>query len=331
VPIEGDQDPNVVLQRLREKLHGYANIQSITGIYNNLGRGMDGSSRHSAIGFDYNNRSINTTWMGVSYDFVKTLDLKLVAGRDFSREFPTDSNAVVINEAMAKQLSLKNVIGVQLNVHDSANPMTVIGVVKDFNIESLHQKIEPVSFVIEKPFGVHYALVKVAATDLPASMSLLKNTWKQILPNSEFKGSFLDENIDRQYKREEKMGQVFISGAVIAIVLSCMGLLAMVLLIVTQRVKEIGIRKVLGAGVPNIVLLIAKDFMWLILLAFLIAAPLGWWSMQQWLDHFAYRVDIQWWVFGLAAILAVLIAFITISFQAIKAARANPVENLRME
>jgi putative ABC transport system permease protein len=331
VPIEGDQDPNLVLQRLREKLHGYSNIQSITGIYNNLGRGMDGSSRHSAIGFDYKNRSINTAWMGVSYDFVKTLDLKLVAGRDFSRELPTDSNAMVINEAMAKQLGLKDVIGVQLNVHDSAAPMTIIGVVRDFNIESLHQKIEPVSFIIEKPFGVHYALVKVAATDLPTSMSLLKSTWKQILPNSEFKGSFLDENIDRQYKREEKMGQVFISGAVIAIVLSCMGLLAMVLLIVTQRVKEIGIRKVLGAGVPNIVLLIAKDFMWLILLAFLIAAPLGWWSMQQWLDHFAYRVTIQWWVFGLAAILAVLIAFITISFQAIKAALSNPVKNLRTE
>lgn len=331
VPIESDQNPNVVLERLREKLNGYSNIESVSGIYNNLGRGLDGSSRHSSIGFDYKNRTIKTGWMGVSYDFAKTLDLKFVAGRDFSREFLTDSNAMVINEAMAKQLGEKDVVGLQLPVHDSAPPMTVLGVVKDFNYESLHKKIEPIAFVLEKDFGVHYALVKVNASNLPASMGLIKNTWKQILPNSEFKGSFLDENIDRQYKREEKMGQIFISGAIIAIVLSCMGLLAMVLLIVTQRIKEIGIRKVLGATVPNIVLLISKDFLWLITIAFLIAAPLAWYSMQQWLNHYAYRINIAWWVFVMAAIIAFVIALVTISIQAIRAALANPVKNLRTE
>jgi ABC-type antimicrobial peptide transport system permease subunit len=331
VPIEGDQDPNTVLERLREKLNGYPNIQSVSGIYNNLGRGLDGSSRNSSIGFDYKNKNMRTAWMGVSYDFAKTLDLKLVAGRDFSRTFPTDSNAVVINEAMAKQLGEKEIIGLQLPIHDSASYMTVIGVVKDFNYESLHKEIKPISFTIERPFGVHYALVKVVPANLPASMSLIKDVWKKILPNSEFKGSFLDENIDRQYKKEEKLGQIFISGAIIAIVLSCMGLLAMVLLIVTQRVKEIGIRKVLGASIPNIVVLISKDFMWLVIIAFAIAAPLGWWSMQKWLEHFAYRIDIQWWVFVLAAVLAFAIAFITISLQAVRAALSNPVKNLRTE
>jgi ABC-type antimicrobial peptide transport system permease subunit len=331
VPIEGDQDPNTVLERLREKLNGYPNIQSVSGIYNNLGRGLDGSNRNSSIGFDYKNKNMRTGWMGVSYDFTKTLDLKLVAGRDFSREFPTDSNAIVINEAMAKQLGEKEIIGLQLPIHDSASYMTVIGVVKDFNYESLHKEIKPISFTIERPFGVHYALVKVTPANLPGSMSLIKEVWKKILPNSEFKGSFLDENIDRQYKKEEKLGQIFISGAIIAIVLSCMGLLAMVLLIVTQRVKEIGIRKVLGASVSNIVVLISKDFMWLVIIAFVIAAPLGWWSMQKWLEHFAYRIDIQWWVFVLAAVLAFAIAFITISLQAVRAALSNPVKNLRTE
>jgi putative ABC transport system permease protein len=331
VPIEGDQDPNTVLERLREKLNGYPNIQSVSGIYNNLGRGLDGSNRNSSIGFDYKNKNMRTAWMGVSYDFAKTLDLKLIAGRDFSRTFPTDSNAVVINEAMAKQLGEKEIIGLQLPIHDSASYMTVIGVVKDFNYESLHKEIKPISFTIERPFGVHYALVKVVPANLPASMSLIKDVWKKILPNSEFKGSFLDENIDRQYKKEEKLGQIFISGAIIAIVLSCMGLLAMVLLIVTQRVKEIGIRKVLGASIPNIVVLISKDFMWLVIIAFAIAAPLGWWSMQKWLEHFAYRIDIQWWVFVLAAVLAFAIAFITISLQAVRAALSNPVKNLRTE
>jgi ABC-type antimicrobial peptide transport system permease subunit len=319
-----------VLERLRQKLNGYSSVERVSGIYNNLGRGLDGSNRNSQISFDYKNKNIRTAWMGVSYDFVKTLDLRLVAGRDFSRQFPTDSNAIVINEAMAKQLGEKNVIGLKLPVHDDAG-MTVIGVVKDFNYESLHKEIKPISFTIERPFGVHYALIKLASSNLPASMSLIKSTWKAILPNSEFKGSFLDENIDRQYRKEEKLGQIFISGAVIAILLSCMGLLAMVLLIVTQRVKEIGIRKVLGASVGNIVILISKDFLWLVALAFLVAAPLAWWSMQKWLEHFAYRIDVQWWVFVVAAIVAFAIAFVTIGVQAVRAALSNPVKNLRTE
>lgn len=331
VPIESDQDPNLVLQRLREKLTGYPNVESVSGIYNNLGRGLDGSTRHSNITFDYKNRGIATGWIGVSYDFAKTLDLQVVKGRDFSREFPTDSNAVVINEAMAKQLEEPNVIGLQLPVHDSATPMTVIGMVKDFNYESLHKKITPMSFTIERPFGVHYALIKVAAPNLPQSMALVKATWKQVLPNEEFKGSFLDDNIDRQYRKEEKLGQIFISGAAIAVVLSCMGLLAMAILIVTQKIKEIGIRKVLGASVPNIVLLVSKEFMWLVVIAVVIATPLAWWGMSKWLENFAYRVSIGWWVFAVAGIIAFVIAFITVSFQAVKAALSNPVKNLRTE
>lgn len=331
VPIEGDQDPALVLERLREKLSGYPTIQSVSGIYNNLGRGLDGSTRHSNVGFDYKNRGISTGWLGVSYDFIKTLDLQLVDGRDFSRDFPTDSNAMVINEAMARQLEEKNVVGLQLLARDSAHPVTVIGVVKDFNYESLQKKIGPMSFVLEKDFPAHYALIKVAPANLPASMALVKNTWKQILPNGEFKGSFLDENIDRQYRKEEKMGQMFISGAVIAIVLSCMGLLAMVILIVTQKVKEIGIRKVLGASVANIVYMVSKEFFWLVAIAIIIASPLAWFGMQKWLDNFAYRISIAWWVFVLAGLLAFVVALCTISIQAIKAATANPVKSLRTE
>lgn len=331
VPIESEQDPNLVLERLREKLTGYPTVQSVSGIYNNLGRGLDGSSRTSNVGFDYKNRGIRTGWVGVGYDFVKTLDLQLVAGRDFSRQFLTDSNAMLVNEAMARQLGEKNVIGLQLPVHDSASRMTIIGVVKDFNYESLHKKILPLSFVMERDFGVHYALVKVAPANLPASMELLKNTWRQILPNAVFKGSFLDENIDRQYRREEKMGQIFISGAVIAIVLSCMGLLAMVMLIVTQKIKEIGIRKVLGASVPNIVFLVSKEFLWLLTIAALIGTPLAYLGMQKWLEQFAYRINISYWVLLLACVTAFVIAFGTIAIQAVRAALANPVKSLRSE
>lgn len=331
IPVEGDINPNAALQLMRNKLAAQPAIENVSGMYDNLGKGLDGSSRTSVMGFDYKNREIKSTWMGVSYDFVKTLDLQLTAGRDFSKNFPTDSNAVVINEAMAEQLREKNIIGTLLPVRDSQSPMPVIGVVKDFHFEDLRNKIAPLTLVLEKSFGINYILVKVKPTGLPTSMQLLKNTWKQIAPNNDFKGSFLDENIERQYLREEKLGKIFISGASIAIILSCMGLLAMVILIAAQRIKEIGIRKVLGASVPGIIVFVSKDFLWLVLIAFVIAAPIAWWAMNSWLESFAYRTNIHWWVFAIVGIVSLLIALVTIGFQAIKAAMANPVKSLRTE
>jgi ABC-type antimicrobial peptide transport system permease subunit len=162
-------------------------------------------------------------------------------------------------------------------------------------------------------------------------MELIKETWKKVVPNSDFKGSFTDENIDRQYRREEKLGEIFISGAGIAIILSCMGLLAMVILIVTQRTKEIGIRKVLGASVSNIVTMVSNDFLKLVIVSAVIAFPVAWWAMNKWLQTFAYRITISAWVFVLAAVGSIVIAFITISFQSIKAALSNPVKSLRSE
>ena len=331
IPVEGGIDPAVAIERIRAKAAAYPNIQSISGIYNNLGYGLDGSLRRSGIGFDYKNRTIHSVWMGVSYDFLKTLDIKLLDGRDFSRDFSTDSNALVVNEAMAKQIGEKNIIGTMLPVHDSLKPMQVIGVVKNFNFEPLRNEIEPLTLVIEKDFPINYILVKVKSDNLPASMELLKNLWKDAAPGIDFKGSFLDENIERQYRSEEKLGKIFIYGAITAIVLSCMGLLAMVLLIVAQRVKEIGIRKVLGASVPAIVRLVSKDFLLLTLVAFIIAAPVAWYFMHKWLEDFAYRINIAWWVFVVACVAALTLALITISFQAIKAALANPIKSLRTE
>jgi putative ABC transport system permease protein len=331
IPIEGELNPISALEVMRAKLAAYPSVESVSGIYNNLGRGLDGSSRHSAIGFDYKNKGVNTVWMGVSYDFTKTLDLKMVNGRDFSRDFPSDSNAVVINETMAEQLGEKNPIGALLQIRDNQSPKQVIGVVKDFNYESLHGTIEPLTLVLEARFPPNYILVKVKPDDLPNSMQFLKDTWKQVASGQDFKGSFLDENIDRQYRKEEKLGQIFVDGAIVAIILSCMGLLAMVILIIAQRFKEIGIRKVLGASVYNIVTIVSKDFILLILIAFVIATPFAWFFMNKWLDDFAYRIHIQFWVFAVTAIGAILIAFVTISLQSLKAAFMNPVKTLRTE
>jgi ABC-type antimicrobial peptide transport system permease subunit len=330
VPVTGDVESTQALQLMRNKLSSSPSIESISGIYDNLGRGTDGSSRTSVMGFDYKNREIKSNWIGVSYDFVKTLDLQLVDGRDFSTAFATDSSAVVINEEMAKEIGEKQIIGVKLPV-DSAKPLTVIGVVKNFNFKSLRQKIDPLTLVLDKNFNINYILIKVKPDNLEASMNLIKKTWKSISPYGDFQGSFLDENVNRQYKREAQLMQIFTTGAIIAIVLSCMGLLAMVILIISQRVKEIGIRKVLGASVGSIILLVAKDFMFLVLIATLIASPVAWYAMNQWLQSFAYRITIGWFIFLEAGILAVLIALITVSFQAIKAAMANPVKSLRSE
>jgi putative ABC transport system permease protein len=330
VPVTGDINSTQALQLMRNKLSSSPLVESISGIYDNLGRGTDGSSRTSVMGFDYKNREIKSTWMGVSYDFVKTLDLKLVDGRDFSTAFATDSSAVLINEEMAKEIGEKQIVGLKLPV-DSAKPLTVIGVLKNFNFKSLRQKIDPLTLVIDKNFSINYILVKVKPTNLQASMALLRNTWKTISPGGDFKGSFLDENVNRQYKREEKLMQVFTVGSVIAIALSCMGLLAMVILIISQRTKEIGIRKVLGASVSTIVALVAKDFLLLVLIATIIASPIAWYAMNKWLESFAYRITIGWYIFLAAGFLSVMIALVTISIQAIKAAMANPVKSLRRE
>jgi putative ABC transport system permease protein len=331
IPVEGEVAPAVVLQRIKDKASAYPPIESISGIYDNLGRALDGSSRRSQMGFNYKTKSIQTAWMGVSYDFTKTLDIKLLDGRDFSKDFPTDSNGVIINEAMAAQIGEKNIIGTLLPIEDNQPPMPVIGVVKNFNFEPLKNKIQPLTLVMQKRFAINYVLVKVKPGNLKTSMDLLKNIWKEVNPGNDFKGSFLDENVQRQYTGEEKLGKIFMYGAVIAIVLSCMGLLAMVLLIVAQRLKEIGIRKVLGASVTSIVGLVTKDFLMLTLIAFVIAAPLSWYFMNMWLQDFAYRINIEWWVFAIACITAIAVAFITISFQAIRAALSNPVKSLRSE
>jgi putative ABC transport system permease protein len=330
IPVTGHTAPEKALQLMRNKAAAYPSILSVSGIFDNLGRGTDGSSRTAIIGFDYKNREINSNWVGVSYDLVRTLDLKIIAGRDFSTDFPADSSKVIINESMAKEIGEKNIVGTMLPV-DSAHPVQVIGVVSDFNFKSLHKPVAPLTLVLDKNFPINYILVKVAPVNPSASMDLVRSLWKQISPDGEFQGSYLDENIQRQYDAETKLGQIFIAGAVIAIVLSCMGLLAIVILVCAQRIKEIGVRKVLGASVGNIVVMLSASLLKLILLSCLLAFPLAWLALKKWLDAYAYHVRVEWWVFPSIGLLVLLVGFLTISFQAIKAAITNPIKNLRTE
>jgi putative ABC transport system permease protein len=330
IPINNNLDPEKTLALMRSKLANEPQVVGVTATDINLGRGMDGSSRTSMIGFDYNGRGIKTHWLRVDFDYLKTLDIKLLKGRDFSNSYGMDSAGVLINETMAQQLGEKEPVGKFLELDGSK--LQVLGVVKDFNFKSLHQAIAPLTmFIRPDNWPANYIFVRVQPNNLPASMSMLQSKWKEINPQGAFVASFLDENTDRQYKNETRLSQIFMSSAILTILISCMGLFAIVLLVIVQRNKEISIRKVLGASVPSIVGLVSKDFLKLVLVAVLIASPLAWMGMNKWLESFAYRIHVSWWVLVLAGVTALLIAFITMSFQSVKAALRNPVDNLRSE
>jgi ABC-type antimicrobial peptide transport system permease subunit len=329
LPIGSTMDPEKALALLRTRLAKESRIISVTGTDMNMGRGRDGSSSTSMMGFDYKNKGIKTHWLRIDYDYLKTMDIKLLSGRDFSRSFGMDTTGVIINETMARQLGEKDPLTAVLDLDGSK--LQVLGVVKDFHFKSLHRELAPLTMTVRPNWGMSYIFIRVQPDNLPASMDVIKTAWKEVNPKAPFLGSFLDENTDRTYSGETKLSKIFMSGAVLAILISCMGLFAIALLAILQRTKEIGIRKVLGASVPHIVKLVSKDFLLLVLIAIVIASPIAWYAMHNWLQSFYYRINIAWWVFAVAGIVALLIAFITLSLQSVKAAMKNPVNSLRSE
>lgn len=340
VPINGAMQGSIAVEKMRNELLKYPSIVSISGSRINIGRGLDGSSSKSMSGFNYypnannldDSREILTHWVFVEYDFLKTMDIKPLQGRDFSKQFGTDSSAIVVTESFAKQMGEKNAVDKFIMPDSSVGRIKIIGVVPDFNLYSLHEKREAITLQLTRKMrGVSYILVRVSPQNMSASMDLVKKTWKEIAPETEFQGSFIDENVNRWYKKEERLSQIFTTAAGIAILLSCMGLFAIALIVIEQRTKEIGVRKVLGASIPNIVTLISKDFLKLVLVAFVIATPIGYYLMSKWLEDFAYKTDLSWWIFALAGIASILIALLTVSYQSIKAALMNPVKSLKTE
>ncbi|TDT41805.1 ABC-type antimicrobial peptide transport system permease subunit [Maribacter spongiicola] len=327
-PLNGKRNSNDVVDLLRDELKGNPNIISISGADNNLGLGRDGSRSTSKIGFEFEGRAVTTNFLVVDHEFVQTLGIDLVRGRNF--ESASDSLGVVINEAMAKELGVEDPLLAQLEL-DDGKYYPVLGVVKDYNFNDLDRAIEPITFYMTREWGISYAYAKVGPNNMAASFEILESTWKKLEPNAEFLGSFLDENVDRTFNREKTTAKMISSGSILAIILSCMGLFAMSLLIVSQRTKEIGIRKVVGASVASITYILTKDFLKLVLVAFLIASPIAWWVMREWLQNYTYRIDLSIWFFVGAGTIAVIIAMLTIGSRTIRAARANPVKSLRTE
>jgi len=268
----------------------------------------------------------------VDFDFINQYKMKIVAGRGFSKQFATDTTqAMLINESAARLLgysSPQQAIG--RNFDQWGRKGKIIGVIKDFHYQSLQQPIPPLTMRVE-PEGYQMLSVKVSSNNLPATIKAIENKWNHIIPDRPFDYSFLDEDFDKQYRDEDRFGNLFLNFAVLAIFISCLGLLGLASYSTIQRTKEIGVRKVMGASVVNIINLLSKDFLKLVLIAFVIATPVAAFGMYIWLQNFAYRMSLSAWTFLFAGMLAVLIAFLTVSFQSIKAAIANPVGALRAE
>jgi putative ABC transport system permease protein len=267
--------------------------------------------------------------------FIPTLDLKMADGRAFSKNY-SDSASIIINEKAAKQIGWKNPIGKSI-VYPGGNgqKFKVIGVMKDFNIESFHSDISPTAlfYVTSQTYRIRssYLTIRIKPGNYAETVSAIQKTWKQFAPQLPFDYSFMDAEFDALYKADQTMGKVFGVFTALSLVVACLGLLGLAIYTAERRMKEIGIRKVLGASVQNVTTMLSVDFIKLILMASLVAFPIAWYAMNKWLEDFAFKTPVSWWVFALSTGIIITIALITISFQSIKAALSNPIDSLRSE
>jgi putative ABC transport system permease protein len=272
----------------------------------------------------------------IDYDYIKTMGMEVIKGRNFSKEFGSDSTGIILNETAARVLGYDDPIGKKIYTNfqtATSNDLisyTIIGVVKNFHYESLKQNIFPLSLRLNK-YQAGLASFKVSSGNMQSLVKQVESTWKRMVPALPFSYRFMDDAFDNMYRAEQRVGKVAITFSALAILIACLGLFGLITYMAEQRRKEIGIRKVLGASVSNIISLLSRDFLKLVLIANLLAWPLAWWIMNKWLEDFTYRTNIGWWMFVAAGILTVVIAVVTVGFQAFKAAIANPVKSLKME
>jgi putative ABC transport system permease protein len=282
------------------------------------------------------NEQVDIHLANVEDDYIQTLGLTILSGRGFSKDFSADSDGIVLNEVAVKALGFEpdNAIGktVQSDFRSNHFRLRIIGVLKDFNFESLHRAIEPFGFTANLFGGKHdYLIANLNTNDYAGLLKDIEKSWHALIPNAPFTYSFVDQDFQRNYEKDRLTSRIVIDFTVIAILIACLGLFGLAAFAAERRAKEIGIRKVLGASVASVTLLLSKDFIRLVLVAIVIASPIAWMVMHQWLASFAYRVDISWWMFAVAGLLAVLIALATVSFQAVKTGLMNPAESLKAE
>ena len=279
--------------------------------------------------------NVNMQEWSVSYEYLSTMGMKLAAGRDFDRNMATDSSAMIINETTARLFGRSPEDAIGLRIVDPfgttgvSQTFTVIGVVKNFHFESLRQNINALSMHLG-----NYSdkmIVKIQAGDFERTISQIEETWASVAPGQPFNYYFMDDSFNSTYQSEQRLGQIFMIFTFLSILIACLGLFGLAAFNAEKRIKEIGVRKVMGASVGQIVYKLSSDFLKLVFIAILVSLPLGWYAMNKWLEDFQYRIEIPWWVYTVAAFIAVAIALITVSYQAIKAAMVNPVKSLRSE
>ena len=350
-----DKDHVVVVRNLRNVSRSEQNVflnqvKQLPGVKNAatsntvLGQGFS-TTRIRARGSEQEQQ---LNFAAVGYDFLDVMSIEIIEGRGFSEDFPADSlnngisggplsqslGSIVINERAVREFGLEfPVAGKQLiwsTDGDTTYYVDVIGVAKDFHFTSLRNEIKPFGFVVIPRFVGNFTL-KLSGSDLRGTLARVEGLWKEMFPDVPYEYSFLDETFARMYAAETRFQRLFLILVILGIIIACLGLFALATFSAEQRIKEIGIRKVLGASVGHVVALLSKDFLKLVMLAIVLATPVAAWAMGLWLSGFAYRIDIQWWVYVLAAVIALVIAFLTISAQAIRAAMTDPAKSLRTE
>jgi putative ABC transport system permease protein len=329
ISTQGSPKGTQLVDRFRNELDSYKNILSVSG--SSMALGNDGSYVESVVR-DQKSKTM-AHYFFIDFDFFKTIGAEVIEGRDFSKTYTSDpQESVIANESLVNEMGWDSAVGKQIRTFmGRKDPLTVIGVVKDFHFESMHAPISPAIFYIEPHDQLDYIYVKISPDDIPRTLRLLRETWKQGSPNLPFMYSFLDEEFQRLYAAEERWSAIVGYASVFAVIISCLGLFGLSALAIARRTKEIGIRKVLGASVTGLARLVSMDFLKLVIFANIIAWPLAYYAMNRWLRSFAFRIDVEIWVFLLAAILSGGIAVLTLSYQAVKAALADPVESLRFE
>jgi putative ABC transport system permease protein len=326
VPLEGDLPGKFGV--FKTQASGMPGIKNISRMSNNLTQLVNKTGDIAWEGKDPNS-GIEFAWSTVGYDFAKTLNAQMSQGRDFSKDFATDSIGYVLNETAVKITGYKDPIGKPFTFRQKRG--TIIGVVKDFHFNSLHETISPLVLILDEDMKWGRALVRTGAGKANEALASLEKICSELNPKMPFTYQFSDEEYAKLYRSEQMVGQLANYFAFLAIFISCLGLLGLVMFAAEQRTKELGIRKVLGAGPVTLFNLLSKEFLQLVLIAMVIASPLAWLAMNSWLQDYAYKVAISWWMFVSAGVAAVVIAMVTISFQAIKAALANPIRSLRTE
>jgi putative ABC transport system permease protein len=282
------------------------------------------------------NENVDVHFSAVEKDYLETLGFQLLSGRSFSNNFKNDSSSIILNQTAIKELGYtdQNAVGktIRYDVGNFHGSMNIVGVVKDFNYESLHDPIRSFGFTTTA-FGNRFGFLvaSITADNYAAVITKINAAWSKLNPSVPFEYSFIDQDFEQNYQKEKHMSGLVSGFTIIAILIAALGLFGLSAFSAEQRTREIGIRKVLGASVDRIVVLLSKDFVQLVGIAVLISFPISWWAMNKWLADFAYRTHISWWMFLLAGIIALFIAVLTVSFQAIKAAIANPVKSMRAQ